>query len=290
MIQLIDGSNIVNICYFSFVKFLENKEGKGYIPKKTDIGFFIHLFFQKIKSFYEVCLTNVFCLEGTSSTAWRKSIYPEYKENRHKEKNEQYDLIGEAYSVSQELLQYLPGCVLAVENCEADDLIYALSKYFSFKNENIKILSTDRDLLQILNFYPQVSFFDIVKNEFKQKDKDILQKKAICGDSSDNIKGVKGIGPKTLEKMLSDNKVWSEMMTKYNGQEEYLKCMKIVDLRECPYTKQAIKGFLDKGWNGLDKQGLLEFFDKYNLTTCKTVFLDEVLPALVSMNQTKNFL
>lgn len=217
MIQLIDGSNIVNICYFSFVKFLEGKEGKGYVPKKTDIGFFIHLFFQKIKSFYEICLTNVFCLEGPSSTAWRKSIYPEYKENRHKEKNEQYDLIGEAYSVSQELLQYLPGCVLAVENCEADDLIYALSKYFSFKNENIKILSTDRDLLQILNFYPQVSFFDIVKNEFKQKDKDILQKKAICGDSSDNIKGVKGIGPKTLEKMLSDNKVWSEMMAKHNG-------------------------------------------------------------------------
>lgn len=66
--------------------------------------------------------------------------------------------------------------------------------------------------------------------------------------------------------------------------------MKIVDLRECPYTKQAIKGFLDKGWNKLDKQGLLEFFDKYNLVTCEDVFLGEVLPALVSMNQTKNFL
>ena len=286
MINLLDGSNLVNISYFSFIRFLEDKNGKGYVPTILDIGFYIHLFFQKVKQFYEICPKNIFCLEGKNSTSWRKSIYPQYKANRHADENPQYKLIGKAYELSEELLSYLPGLVFSVENCEADDIIYALSKYLSMKGEKIKIVSTDKDLVQIMNYFENCSVYDPVKNEFRQRNKNILFEKAVCGDNSDNIKGVKGIGPKTLEKMLADNKVWSEVMTKHNGQEEYEKCMKIVDLKQFPYTKNIVKEYISKQWNEMNKEKLFNFFDKYNLVKCKEMVEQETLSRLAALNNT----
>lgn len=287
MINLLDGSNLVNISYFSFIKFLEGKNGKGYVPTILDIGFFVHLFYQKVKQFYEICPKNIFCLEGLNSTSWRKSIYPQYKANRHVE-NPQYNLIGKSYEISEKILSCLPGLIMSVENCEADDVIYALSKYFSLKNESVKIVSTDRDLVQIMNYFKNCTVFDPVRNEFKTLNKNILFEKAICGDNSDNIKGVKGIGPKTLEKMLNDKKIWSEMMVKYNGQEEYEKCMKIVDLKEFPYTKEIVKNYLSKEWNVLNQEKLFEIFDEYKLVKCKDLFLMETLPRINGLNNSTN--
>lgn len=280
MTALIDGSNIVNICYHGFVRFMEKRMGKGYVPVENDLGTYIHFFFQKVREYYQGYREVVFCLEGHSSTAWRKSLYSQYKANRKKD-DPQCELLGRAFEVSEELAGLLPGKVMKVDNCEGDDVIYALSRYLSLKKGKVRIVSSDRDLLQIANFFPDsASVFDPMESKMLEKDEHVLARKAICGDRSDGIKGLKGIGERTFERMLKDDFFWNEVMDRDDNRREYGIIMNVVDLRLFPYSKDAVKAFLAKEWNPLNKKGVLELFDRYHCEVCRDVFLGETVPQI----------
>jgi DNA polymerase I len=141
----------------------------------------------------------------------RKEIYPEYKANRdkrppvmrngqevdvHAEMNAQRTLLEEAFSHVGVRVAHLP-------YREGDDVIYALTRLTG----RSVVLSDDKDMLAMLR--PTVNVYqpsketyytwDGFKEEF-QFDPDLyIYYKAITGDTSDNIKGVKGAGEKTAE-------------------------------------------------------------------------------------------
>ena len=98
----------------------------------------------------------------------------------------------------------------------------------------------------------------------------IIQKKAIVGDTSDNIKGVPRIGEKIFEKMLEDQALWNKKMTPENI-EIYETVLKIVDLRKYPkeYQDNIIKELESKDWNSFDKNGVELFFMEHGLKKCQ---------------------
>src|SRR5574344_106199 len=217
MYCLVDCSNITNISFAVFVKMLKDKNGDDYAITENDIGFFWHLFVHKIKDYFITYKDIVFCFEGRNSTGWRKSVYPPYKANREERKdNPDYKLIGTCYKQVEEFLSLFHCKTMRVDNCEADDVIYSLSEYLTKKGEEVNIVSSDKDLVQIINYFDGVSVYNPIKKTMQSKDENILLEQAICGDSSDNTSGVQGIGQKTLEKMLADKTVWAKKMTKEN--------------------------------------------------------------------------
>ena len=108
--------------------------------------------------------------------------------------------------ILQEILDELFVRQYMYENVEGDDLIayYCQNKK---KNDYIVIVSEDRDISQLIRddiclYIPSIKTFVSPQNDKKilgMPYYNIVLKKIICGDASDNIKGIKGIGEKTLE-------------------------------------------------------------------------------------------
>lgn len=268
-VVLIDNSNLINISYSIMLKKVKER-GADESPTQNDLGYLFHLYINKIKDYFTTFETVIFCGEGHQSTSWRKKIYPLYKENRKSRgENPDFDLIKECYQKVDDVLKLLPCKSLRIDNCEADDVIYKLSEYFTKKGENVTIISSDKDLTQICNFFDNVTVYDPIKKCNKVVDPNIILEKAIVGDPSDNIAGVPRLGKKTFEKMLQDKTLWTKKMTAEN-MELYEKILSIVDLRKYPqeYQDNIIKVYESTPFNDFDNEGVEKFFFDYGLKSC----------------------
>ena len=110
------------------------------------------------------------------------------------------------------LVQYLnclPVTTLSIDNVEADDIMAYIANEIYTKDENrVTICSTDRDFLQLVN--GRISVWSPIKKkmytpsvmqeEFGFSSKNYLLYRSFIGDKSDNIPGLKGVGPKSLIK------------------------------------------------------------------------------------------
>lgn len=151
--------------------------------------------------------------EGGGSQRRRK-LFPEYKLNRKPEKLNRF--YGDDIPDSEDnkkhqlvsllnMLKHVPVCQAYVPNCEGDDIVAFLCKG-PFKDAEKIIVSSDKDLLQLLDDKTKV--YSTHKKKFVTSD-DVLKEyrihvnnfaiaKALCGDTSDNVPGVKGLGYKTV--------------------------------------------------------------------------------------------
>ena len=149
--------------------------------------------------------------DGESNSSIRKSIYPQYKENRRESMNE-YKYESYLYQRSR-VKQYLEEIFvrqLEVDDNEADDLI---AHYCNIsKDEKIIIFSADKDLTQLISENVTI-YSPITKQYFKNGDMisinkvdiphyNVLLTKVFTGDKSDNIDGIQGLGEKTLIKFF----------------------------------------------------------------------------------------
>jgi DNA polymerase-1 len=121
----------------------------------------------------------------------------------------------------QELLVAMDLPVVTAAGYEADDIIGTLSRRANTAGWRVKILSGDRDLFQLIDpdeqttvLYLSTTFgrgtpppkefgIEQVKDKMGVLPSQVVDYKALCGDSSDNIPGVKGIGDKTAVTLLS---------------------------------------------------------------------------------------
>ncbi len=109
--------------------------------------------------------------------------------------------------ILQQILEELCVRQCEFENVEGDDLISYLVKH-KHDNERTVIVSSDRDLTQLISdttivYNPRIKDFITKDNSVKMlgiTHENIVVEKIICGDVSDNIKGIKGIGEHTLRK------------------------------------------------------------------------------------------
>lgn len=155
--------------------------------------------------------------EGGGSSR-RRAIFKEYKQNRKPEKLNRFyeDDIPESdenkakqVGALAQLLRHLPVCQVYVSDCEADDVIAYLCNH-TFKDHPKVIMSSDRDLFQLLNDKTRVYSLhkkvyytaEDVQDEFRINIRNFALAKAICGDAGDNVPGVDGVGFKTLVKRM----------------------------------------------------------------------------------------
>lgn len=261
---LVDTMNLVFIS-FNVAKTKVIKEKGEFL--KEDLGFFYHLFFNKVNELFREYGNVVFCTEGRGSLEWRRSIYPHYKRNRDKSKKEEsYLILKNEFSKIEDILKLYPSKVISVEGAEADDTIYALSTHFADLGEDVLVVSSDGDLTQLTLFNDKIRVYNPVKREISSPNPNIIKYKAIVGDRADGIAGLHRLGEKTFEKMMLDESVFIE---KISGKEEELESLlKIVDLRKYPpeFHRKAIDEFNALEWNEFDPSAVEEFMVEKGLT------------------------
>ena len=147
-----------------------------------------------------------FVFDSYEST-WRHDLYPEYKKNRKPTPASLLD----AMPKFEEAFKKLGVNSFALAHYEADDLIATLAMALARKNENVTILSTDKNFLQLLD--DRVKIYDHF-NDREYTAKWVIEKYgvrhdqlvdywALTGDTTNNIKGVPKIGPKTAQKLIT---------------------------------------------------------------------------------------
>jgi DNA polymerase-1 len=139
------------------------------------------------------------------TTCWRNEIYPEYKANRPAaDANIRFQL-----GRCRELTELIGIPVLADLEYEADDFIATLARR---SRREVVIVSRDKDLQQLLS--PTVTLLDpsndrltdmsIFRDRFGFDPDQFPDYQALTGDSVDNVPGVKGVGPKTAQRLVAE--------------------------------------------------------------------------------------
>ena len=173
----------------------------------------------------------VVIFDGIGGSNARRNLYPEYKANRNSSritnhnifssKDEESESINNQISRLIQYLQCLPVTVISIDGLEADDIIGYLANKFQAHNETQKvtIMSADKDFLQLVSdkvhcYSPTKKKIYTPKDvleEFGVSSSNFLNYKILMGDTSDNIPGITGLGPKKLIKLfpelISDTKV-----------------------------------------------------------------------------------
>ena len=197
---LIDGYGFVFRAYHSLPPLI-NPQGK-YVG--AVLGF-SNMLFKTIKEHPE---DKIIIVLDAGQKTFRHDIYKNYKANRPpapEDLKQQFPMIREA-SVAFNVK------VIEEIGLEADDLIAAIAEKAEESDLTVKILSSDKDLMQLIR--GKVTMYDPFKNKYignKQViEKFGIQANQVCdylsllGDASDNIPGVKGIGAKTASNLLQE--------------------------------------------------------------------------------------
>ncbi|MCB0384809.1 MAG: DNA polymerase I, partial [Bdellovibrionales bacterium] len=150
-----------------------------------------------------------FCFDR-KEPSFRSEIYPEYKANRGEMPE---DLVPQVPYV-RKLSELIGIPVLDKEGFEADDVIGTLTRLGRDRDMEVIIVSGDKDFAQLVG--PFVTMYDTMKNvrydeqgvvdKWGVSPEQIIDYLALVGDSSDNIPGVKGVGPKGAQKLLAEFK------------------------------------------------------------------------------------
>ncbi len=168
---------------------------------------FIRSFLKLIKDFSPQYLIAVF--DGPDNSGSRTKIYSEYKTNR---KEMPHDL-GPQIGLALKFCEIFGIPTLQIPGVEADDTIGTITKWINHHHFETYICSSDKDLCQlvnnktfVLNTFKENLILDESKVEevFGVKPNQIVDLLAIMGDTSDNIPGIPGFGPKTAAKLLHD--------------------------------------------------------------------------------------
>jgi DNA polymerase-1 len=197
---LIDGPNYV-FRAFHAIRHLSNSRGE---PTNAVFGYV-----QMLKSILgRLAPTHVAVAFDPKGGTFRNEIYSEYKAHRPPMPEELSIQWPKVLDVTEAF--NIP--LICIENYEADDVIATLAKQADKEGWDVTIVSTDKDLMQLVN--ERVHMLDTMKEieydpaAVKEKwgvgpagIQDLL---ALAGDSSDNIPGVPGIGPKTAVQLLEE--------------------------------------------------------------------------------------
>ena len=196
---LVDGSGYIFRAYYALPP-MQKKDGT---PVNAVFGF-TNMLVKLIEDYYEDKIIVVF---DAARENFRNSIYKDYKANRGETPEDlipQFELIRrcvDSFDISQ----------IEIEGYEADDIIASFAKVASSKKINSLIVSSDKDLMQLVN--DKVTMLDPIKNksigieEVKEKfgvgPEKVIYIQALTGDKVDNIPGAHGIGPKTALDLIN---------------------------------------------------------------------------------------
>lgn len=212
---LVDGHSLAFRSYFAFAK---SRDG----GLRTTTGIPTSVCFGFLKSLLEVMAAHdpqyMAIAFDLATPTFRHEADETYKAGRAETPE---DFIPDIKNL-QELLTYLNLPAITAPGFEADDVLGTLANKASAAGYQVKILTGDRDLFQLVETEKQISVLYLSTDELRRSGKgksqeygpeavkeklgilpeQVIDYKALCGDKSDNIPGVKGIGDKTALQLL----------------------------------------------------------------------------------------
>ncbi|WP_040855670.1 DNA polymerase I [Phyllobacterium sp. YR531] len=205
---LVDGSGYIFRAYHALPPLTRKSDG---LPVGAVSGF-CNMLWKLLREARDTSVrdtpTHFAVIFDYSSTTFRKEIYPEYKANRSAPPE---DLIPQFGLIRQATKAFNLPCI-EKEGYEADDLIATYARMAEAAGAEVTIISSDKDLMQLVT--PLVSMYDSMKDkqigipEVVEKwgvpPGKMIDLQAMTGDSTDNVPGIPGIGPKTAAQLLEE--------------------------------------------------------------------------------------
>jgi len=202
---LIDGSGYIFRAYYALPPLYRKSDG---LPTGAVNGFCNMLFklIEDTKSNSKP--THLAVIFDSARKTFRNDIYSDYKANRGEPPE---DLIPQFQIIKDSVTAFgIPSIELA--GFEADDIIATYAKQAADKNWKVSIVSSDKDLMQVVT--KDINLIDTMKNksigieDVKEKfgvapDR-VIDVQALAGDSSDNVPGAPGIGLKTAALLINE--------------------------------------------------------------------------------------
>ncbi len=201
MLTLIDGNSLLFRAYYGVHSRLTRSDG-------TPIGA-VYGFFNMILPILSSARPGdkFVCIFDASRITFRQDIYPPYKMNRSETPA---DLIAQGQMIQSGLMTIgMP--VLCVPGVEADDVIATLATQNCYKTDATRIITSDKDLMQLVSdcvyLYDGMKQCEIrspqVLEKFGVRPDQVIDVQSLMGDSSDNVPGVPGIGPKKAAELIN---------------------------------------------------------------------------------------
>lgn len=230
---LIDANSLIHRCFHALPPFT-NKSGK---PTGALYGLASVL----LKILREQRFDFIVALFDRPEPTFRKEMFDEYKIHRPKAPDELVSQIIEAHK----LFESFKVKTFEIPGFEADDLIGTLAEKFRHISDlKIIIFTGDLDTLQLIEdgnekvvvetFKKGVSEMiiynkNVVKERYGIKPSQLIDYKGLVGDSSDNIPGVPGIGPKTAALLIDKYGNLDEILEKGGREKSYKKIFEFQD-------------------------------------------------------------
>ena len=225
---LIDGNSIMNRAFYGIMgsKMLTTKDGKY----TNAVYGFLAILFNIIDDIKPEYIAVAFDLKGKLK---RKELFEGYKANRHGMPDE----LAEQMPVIKDVLRAMNIDIIEKEGYEGDDILGTLAKYGEKQGLEVTILSGDRDTFQLAsdNITIRIPRTKAGKTETENYNRakvleeyglepvQLIEVKALQGDTSDNIPGVPGIGPKTAVSLIQKYHSVKELYEKIEKDEDDLK-------------------------------------------------------------------
>ena len=191
----IDGNSIMNRAFYG-IKALANSKGQF----TNAITGFMNIYLKELSVVKPDCVAVAFDLKAPT---FRHKANADYKANRKGMPTE----LAQQMPVIKELLTDMGVKIVQCEGYEADDILGTLSKACTDSGNECFILTGDRDSFQLVSDSVTVRLAGTketkiytpqrIMDEYGVSPRQMIEVKALMGDTSDNIKGVKGIGEKT---------------------------------------------------------------------------------------------
>jgi DNA polymerase-1 len=204
---LVDGSAMTYRAFFAFINNpLRNSKGEN-------VSAIFGVANSLLKILREHEFTHIAVCFDTPKPTFRHELYAEYKATREKMPDE----LSVQLPLVKDLITALGIPVIEEEGYEADDVIGTLTKRAATRECAVTLISFDKDFYQLLTMdnvsiikpgRGKVSEETISKGDVKKKlgiaAEKVVDYLALVGDTSDNVPGVTGVGPKTAVKLLNE--------------------------------------------------------------------------------------
>lgn len=203
-ILLIDGSSLIFRAFYA-IRNLTTKDGVFV----NGVYGFLNMYYKALEL---INPTHVFVAFDKGSKTFRHNEFADYKGTRDNAPNE----ITYQFGILKDLLSSMNVNYLELDEYEADDIIGTIAKLAQKEGFEVDIFTGDRDYLQlvddnILVYLTKKGISEIklmntesILEEYDLSPKQLIDVKALQGDSSDNIPGVKGVGEKTALKLIQE--------------------------------------------------------------------------------------
>lgn len=248
---LIDGHALAFRMFFALER--TNMQTTDHIPTWAVWGFFKAIFDLLADKKLNIQPNSIAVAFDVSKATFRLEKFPEYKANRLT----MPDSLRTQLTLIQEGLRAFDIPIYTLEGYEGDDVIGTIARQAREKGHKTYILTGDRDSFQLCDDESLTTVLIPSKGELLKYNKQevfekmevypyqIVDYKALCGDTSDNIPGIRGIGPKSAASLLAEYKTLDgvyeniELITKKALKE------KLIAGKEDAYLSQFLAKIVD---------------------------------------------